>query len=79
MDRDLDKYEEFHWSGSCRKTSMPQPALVVVQVTTDLEPLDKEMDNPRTDLCVPMAEDKNRECRSHSALIYTDTSREDRP
>ena len=78
MDRDLDKYEEFHWSRSYRKTSMPQPALVVAQVT-DSEPLDKEVDNPRSDLGVPMAEDKNRECWSHSVLIYTDTSREDRP
>lgn len=58
---------------------MPQPALVVAQLTTDFEPLDKEMDYPKSDLCVPVAENKNRECRSDSVLIYIDNSREDMP
>lgn len=62
VDRDLDRYEEFHWSRSCRKMFMPQPALVIAEKTTDLKSLmDREMDYLKSDLCVSMAEDKNRE------------------
>ena len=41
---------------------MPQPALVIAEMTTDLKSLmDREMDYLKSDLCVSMAEDKNRE------------------